>query len=327
MPGSTERALAVLAALQRRPSWSGPELADHLGVTTRTVRRDVDRLRQLGYPVEAEVGVHGGYRLGVGGAAVPPLSLDTDEAFALAVAVRAFDTGSVAGIREPASRALTKLEQLLPNPLRQQAAAISAATIRVDTTVRADGEQVDAEVLRAVSLGCQRGVELRITYRPRAGAGAERRVEPYRVVGLGRRWYLVARDTDAARRNGADGGWRTFRVDRIGDVRPTGHPVRFTDPPDPVQLVQHAVSTAPYRWTVEVEIDAPAAEVAARLPPSVAVLEAVGDACTVIRTGGDRLDVLALHIAALGLPFRVVSPPELTDVVAGLADRLRAAIS
>lgn len=329
MSRTTERALSVLAALQHRPSWSGPELADHLGVTVRTVRRDVERLRELGYPIDADTGAHGGYRLGVGGAAVPPLSLDTEEAFALAVCVRAIDTGSVSGVREPAARALAKLEQLLPNPLRQQAAALSNATIRVDAT--SDDAGADAGVLRTVSLACQRGDELVLEYRPATGAPAERRIEPYRVVGVGRRWYLVGRDPRrVGHDSGAgrpDDGWRTLRIDRMSEVRATGHRVRFTDPPDPVRLVQHAVSTAPYRYEIDVEIAASIDEVAGRVPPSVAVLEATGPATTRLRTGGERLDVLALHVACLGLPFRVLGPPELVTQMAELADRMRAAIA
>jgi len=310
---TTERSLAVLAALQARPSWTGPELAVHLGVTPRTVRRDVDRLRSLGYPVESDVGVAGGYRLGVGGAAVPPLMLDTGEAFALAVCVRAAST-SVAGIAADAHRALAKLEQLLPAALRVQVDEVTDALIRVD----AADEPVDAATLRLISGACRASERLAVRYRSHSGRQSERRLEPFRVVSIGRRWYLVARDVDL-------GEWRTWRVDRIDNARATGHRFDLGTPPDAVDLVRRAISTAPYRHTVRVALDASIDVVESRVPPSVAVCERIDDTHTLLTTGGDDLDVLALHIGMIGLPFRVIEPEELRDHLGALAARLASA--
>jgi len=312
---TTERSLAVLAALQARPTWTGPELADRMGVTVRTVRRDVDRLRSLGYPIEAELGAAGGYHLGVGGAAVPPLMLATEEAFALAVCVRAAGT-SVAGVAGDADRALAKLEQLLPASLRAQVDVVGDALIRVDTR----DEPVDARLLRVMSRACRSGERLAVRYRDRSGRETERRLEPFRVVSIGRRWYLVARDVDL-------GEWRTWRVDRVAEATATGHRFRLDDPPDPVALVQRAISVAPYRYTVRVEIGASVAEVEARIPPSVAVCERVDAHTALLTTGGDDLDVLALHVVLIGLPFRVLEPAAFVERLAAVAARCSAAVA
>ena len=215
MSETTGRLLAVLAALQSRPFWSGPELAAHLGVTVRTVRRDVDRLRQLGYPIDSDAGSAGGYRLGVGGSAVPPLMLDTDEVFALAVLTRAADGQ---GIGDAAQRAIAKLEQMLPSHLRRDI-ALSSTVIRVRPPI----DDVDSAVLRTVSAACRASDELAVTYRDRNGRVTERRLLPHRVVSIGRRWYLVARD---ARHD----DWRTWRVDRIESARTDRAPVRRDRP-------------------------------------------------------------------------------------------------
>ena len=311
---TTERLLAVLAALQARPAWTGPELAAQLDVTTRTVRRDVERLRVLGYPIEADLGVSGGYRLGVGGAAVPPLMLDTAEAFALAICVRAAGT-TVAGVAGDADRALAKLEQLLPAALRAQVDEVGDAMIRVD----AIDEPVDAAILRIISSACRSAERLSIRYRDRSGRETERRLEPYRVVSIGRRWYLVARDVDLRE-------WRTWRVDRIADARATGHRFRLDDPPDAVDLVRRAISTAPYRWAVTARIAAPVEVLQSRIPPSVAVCERIDDDTSLLTTGGDDLDVLAMHVVLIGLPFEVLEPPELRDHLRAIASRITSAV-
>ncbi len=307
MPGPTGRLLSVLAALQSRPAWTGRELADRLDVTVRTVRRDIDRLRQLGYQVDSAPGASGGYRLGVGGSAVPPLMLDTDEAFALAVLARAAEGRSIG---EAAQRAVAKLEQMLPSQLRRDV-ALTASVIPVQPNV----DDVDSAILRTVSAACRDSEQLAVHYRDRNGRSTERRLLPYRVVNIGRRWYLVARD---ARRP----DWRTWRVDRIAWAQPSGHRFVIDDPPDAVDLVQRSISTSPYRYQARVELDASVEEIAAKVPASVAVLEAVDEHTTLLTTGADNLDAIAVHIAMLDVDFRVLEPEALHVRMHQLAARL-----
>jgi predicted DNA-binding transcriptional regulator YafY len=290
-------------------------------VTVRTVRRDVDRLRGLGYAVDAEVGVRGGYSLGWGGAALPPLMLDDDEALALAVALHGLADESTTGVAEAAVRALAKLEQLLPPRVRPRVAALGATSVRLP----APAEPVDGAVMAAVTTACREREVLRIVYRDREGRRSDRLVEPYRVVLAGRRWYVVA----LSRRRGepGPGEWRTLRLDRIAEAQPTGHRFRRTDPPDAAAFVAEAITTAPYRHRVRVELAASLAEIAARVPSTVATLEAVDAATTRLTTGGDDLDWLALHVAAIGIPFRVLEPDALRTRLGELAQRLAAAAS
>lgn len=326
---TTGRLLSLLSVLQSRPVWSGPALATRLGVTVRTVRRDIDRLRGLGYAIESDLGVAGGYRLGAGGAHVPPLMLDDDEAVALALCVRSAAGDSVVGVGDAAGRALAKLEQTMPSRLRSQLAALSMSTERLPGA--GDGS-VDPEVLVTVSRACRERDVLHLDYRDSGGRQTERRVEPWRVVNAGRRWYLVAYDQrrHAPRATRADPSdhsehWRTFRLDRIAAASPTGHRFERVDPPDPVQFVQRAISTAPYRYRARIEFDAPLADLAAQIPSTVGVLDAIDDDTTVFTTGADDLDFIALHVARLGLPFRVVEPAALRERLSILADRLWAA--
>lgn len=313
MVETTERLLATLSALQGHAAVSGPELAARLGVTVRTVRRDVDRLRQLGYAVESAAGVTGGYRLGRGGAALPPLMLDDEEAVALAFCVRAAAGDSVSGIAASAATALSKLEQTLPTASRARVDALVRATVRLP----ASGDEIDRQVLLAVTAACRDGQELEVTYRSAEDRTFERRLEPYRVVNAGRRWYLVARD----RRRGE---WRTYRLDRIVAARTTGHGVDVSDAPDAAAFVGAAITTAPYRYQARVEVDMPLDELARRIPPTVGVLEAVDERTTLLAVGGNDLDWLALHLGALDAPFRVLEPSELLDRVAAIGTRMMA---
>jgi predicted DNA-binding transcriptional regulator YafY len=217
---TSARLLRLLSLLQARPDWSGPELAERLGVSTRTVRKDVERLRGLGYPVHASPGVGGGYRLGAG-AALPPLLLDDEEAVAVAVGLRTAAAGSVTGIQETSVRALAKLEQVLPSRLRHRVNALQTATVEIP----APGPSVDPEVLTAIAGACRDHQRLRFDYRGHDGSASIRSVEPHRLVHDRGRWYLVAWDADRQ-------DWRTFRADRIQPRIPTGP--RFTprDLPD-----------------------------------------------------------------------------------------------
>jgi len=187
MPATSARLLRLLSLLQARRDWTGAELAARLAVTTRTIRNDVDRLRGLGYPVDARPGVAGGYRLGTTGA-LPPLLLDDDEAVAVAVGLRTAASGSVAGIEETSVRALAKLQQVLPSRLRRRVSAFQTYTLPVP----ARGPRVDPDILTVIASACRDHERLRFDYTAHSGAVSRRAVEPYRLVNDRRRWYLVA---------------------------------------------------------------------------------------------------------------------------------------
>ncbi|HSR87079.1 MAG TPA: YafY family protein [Streptosporangiaceae bacterium] len=314
MVETSARLLRLLSLLQVKPDWPGADLAARLDVTPRTLRRDVAKLRSLGYPVHAEPGVAGGYRLGAG-AALPPLLLDDDEAVAVALSLRSAATHAVTGVGEASVRALTKLEQVLPARLRERAAAIGHATV----PLIGPGPAVAADTLTTIARGCRNHERLTFSYRRRDGGTGSRRVEPHRLVQAGYRWYLVARDLGS-------GDWRTFRADRIDQPVLTG--VRFVphDPPDAAAFVARAVTTAPYRYQARVLVHAPAEIVAERVPPSVAVLAPADGGC-ILSSGADSLDMLVFHVAAMDLDFTVLEPPELIERAAALAARLACAVA
>jgi predicted DNA-binding transcriptional regulator YafY len=308
------RLLRLLPLLTARPSWRGEELADRLGVTTRTVRRDIDRLRELGYPVRAIPGRLGGYALGPG-TRLPPLLLDEDSAVAVALGLRAAAADPrPRGSQEAAARAVAAIDQVMPPGLRRRVEALTAATVPL---LPAE-PSIEPNELAILALACQQGERLRFQYRGGAGLDSRRHVEPYRLVFTGRRWYLVAHDLDKKE-------WRSFRMDRMGEVRPTGARSRPADPPDAARFVSEGISSGPYRWRARVLLDAPAAAVAARVPPAVAVVEAIGERRCLLTSGSDSLDSIALHLALLGVPFTPLEPPELRDRCAVLAGRLHAA--
>jgi len=311
---TSARLLRLLSLLEVKPEWSGADLAARLDVTPRTLRRDVARLRTLGYPVHASPGVAGGYRLGAG-AALPPLLLDDDEAVAVALSLRTAAAHVVSGIGEASMRALTKLEQVLPARLRERAKSIGTATV----PLTGSGPAVDADTLTTIARGCRHHERVEFGYRRHDGGTGPRTVEPHRLVQAGYRWYLVARDL-------SHDDWRTFRVDRIDWVRLTG--VRFVprEPPDAAAFVARAVTTAPYRYQVRVLIHAPTEVVADRVPPTVAVLEPADDGC-ILSSGADSLDMLAFRIASMDLDFTVLEPPELIERTAALAARWTRAAS
>jgi predicted DNA-binding transcriptional regulator YafY len=307
---TSARLLQLLSVLQSRPEWPGEELARRLEITPRTLRRDVARLRSLGYPVHAAPGVAGGYRLGAG-AALPPLLLDDEEAVAVALSLRSAATHSVTGIGEASVRALAKLEQVLPARLRERAAAISQATVPLAGPV----PTVSPDALVVIARACRGRERIEFGYRSHDGVLSARQAEPHRLVQAGYRWYLVARDLGRAE-------WRTFRVDRISDPQLSG--VRFVprDPPDAAAFVARAVTTAPYRYQARILVHAPVAVVAEQVPPSSGVLEPTGANSCVLTAGSDSLDAIAFHTAMMGLPFTVLEPPELIERMRSLADRL-----
>jgi predicted DNA-binding transcriptional regulator YafY len=313
MVATSARLLRLVALLTARPWWSAAELAARLEVTERTVRRDIDRLRTLDYPVVSVPGPGGGYRLGPGGD-VPPLQLDADEAVAIAVCLRVAAGAGVSGIEEAAPRALAKLERMLPPRARARAAAIEAATVPFGGA----SAPLDPDVLLTVAEACRAEQRLRFTYTARDDATTRRHVEPFRIVPAVGRWYLVARDVDRD-------AWRTFRLDRVSRPFATTERTRLVDPPDAARLVSEALGVGPYRHVAHVRFDAPVDEVRARVPPSVGVLEADGDAATLLTTGADRLGTLAGHLGMVGLAFTVLDPPELREELTWMAERLRAA--
>jgi predicted DNA-binding transcriptional regulator YafY len=307
------RLLALLSLLQTRPHWNAPELAGRLGVTERTVRRDVTRLRDLGYPVEAAAGRAGGYQLGRGGA-LPPLLLTDDEAVAVALGLRAAATGGVAGYDEAAVAAMAKLEQVLPAHLRERVLALSSAIVLVRS---GGGPPVDPECLLLLAQGCRRSERVTFCYVDGDGTATDRRVEPYGVVNVDRRWYLVAWDLDRD-------DWRTFRLDRMSELVLAGH--RFTprDQPDTAAMVLDGLTHTPYAWQAEVLVRAGVDEVALDVPASVGTLEPV-EGGTVVRMGANDLGWIARYLAGLGHDLEVLGPPELKAELRALGRRLQRA--
>ena len=305
------RLLRLLSLLQARPHWPGDELARRLDVTTRTLRRDVGRLRSLGYPVDADPGVGGGYRLGTGGR-LPPLLLDDDEAVAIAVGLRLATTASVSGVEDAAVAAMAKLDQVLPVRLRERVGAVQASTVQFPGP---EIPTVDSDVLATVATGCRRGEGLRFRYRTHDGTSGDRSTEPYQVVHTGRRWYLVARDRDR-------GEWRTFRIDRITEPALTGHRHTFDDPPDAVRLVAEGTGVAPWRIEARILLHLDPVEAARWFPPSVGVLEPAGPDTTLLRVGANDLEPLARYACGIRCDFEVLDPPELRVRLAEIAAAL-----
>ena len=316
MTDTSSRLLTLLSLLQARRDWPGHELAHRLEVSGRTIRRDVERLRGLGYPVESLTGPAGGYRLRAG-TAMPPLLLDDDEAIAIAVGLRTAARASVTGIEETSVRALVKLEQVLPTHLRRRVSALQSAT----TTLPAGGPTVDPQALTAIAAACRDFECVRFAYRGRDGVASRREAEPHSLVNLGRRWYLVAWDRD--RRD-----WRTFRVDRLSGPASTG--VRFTprDLPatDAASYVSQSLSAAPNRYEARVTRHAPADTIRKRVPAYWGTIERLDDERCEYRTGDDDLDWLAVRVAMLGVDFDVHEPPELAEHLLLLARRLERAV-
>jgi predicted DNA-binding transcriptional regulator YafY len=312
---TSSRLLELLSLLQTRRDWAGPELADRLEVSRRTVRRDVERLRALGYPIESSAGPTGRYRLRAG-TAMPPLLLDDDEAIAIAVGLGTAARASVTGIEETAVRALVKLEQVLPAHLRRRVRALSSATIAPPV----GGPTVDPQHLTVIAAACRDTECLRFAYRSRDGTDSRREVEPHTLVNLGRRWYLVAWD-----RHRKD--WRTFRVDRL--LRPASSGVRFTPrplpTPDAAAYVEQSISATPSRYEARVTLHAAADQIAARVPAHWGTIDEKDAETCEFRTGDDDLGWLALRIAMLGVDFEVHEPPELAEHLRALAGRLQRA--
>jgi predicted DNA-binding transcriptional regulator YafY len=305
MATTSARMLRLLSLLQTHRYWAGSDLADRLGVSQRTLRRDVDRLRDLGYPVNANRGVAGGYQLDTGGE-LPPLLLDEDEAIAIAVGLRTAATGAVAGMEETSVRALTKLLRMLSPRLRRRVDAIGEFTA---PAVFGGGPTVSAGDLATIAQACRDHERLRFDYTARDGAAGTRLVEPDRLVTIGRRWYLVAWDVDRA-------DWRTFRVDRLSDPRSTRYRSEPRTVPggDAVAFVNASLSAAPTRYEIEVVVRSDAATVEG-VVRGWGTVEALDDGSCRLRMGADELRWPAMVLAAIGAEFQVVTPVELRDEI------------
>ncbi|MCN9242009.1 YafY family transcriptional regulator [Streptomyces sp. RY43-2] len=308
------RLLQLLSLLQTPREWPGGELSERLGVSRRTVRRDIDRLRELGYPVHATKGADGGYRLAAG-KAMPPLVLDDEEAVAIAVGLRAGAGHAVEGVDEASVRALAKLEQVLPSRLRHRVATLQAATTAV---AFGDGVRVAPETLTVMASAIAGQERLRFAYRAKDGTPSRRLTEPHRLVSTGRRWYLVAYDVDRD-------DWRTFRVDRVDEPFATG--ARFTPRElptgDAAEYLRRSVRRRQETYAFEVTFAAPADLVAARLPRWFGTPEPLDrESCRLRGTASDSVEWLAVRLALAECDFTVHQPPELVAAVRDLGERL-----
>ncbi|WP_327366532.1 helix-turn-helix transcriptional regulator [Streptomyces sp. NBC_01217] len=315
---TSARLLRLLSLLQTHRDWSGADLAERLGVTPRTVRRDIDKLRELGYPVHASPGTGGGYQLGAG-ARLPPLLLDDEEAVAVAVGLRTAAGNGVEGIGETSVRALAKLEQVLPDRLRRRVSALNTFTVPL---FRGSGASTaDPDVLTELAGACRDSERLRFAYRDHSGSVSRRTVEPHRLVCTERHWYLVAWDVDRA-------DWRTFRADRITPTPPHGPGFVPREPPaeDLAAYVSKGISTTVYATHAVIRLRTGIEHAAERISPASGVLEAEGPDSCLLRTGAASLDVLVLHAMMLGIDFEVVEPPELNDAIGAARDRLSRAL-
>jgi predicted DNA-binding transcriptional regulator YafY len=319
MVQTSARLLALLSLLQIRREWTGQELADRLEVGPRTIRRDVEKLRSLGYPVEASPGVAGGYRLSAGGE-LPPLLLDDAEAVAVAVGLRTAASGSISGIEETSIRALAKLEQVLPGRLRRRVSALSDAT----SAFAVDGPRIDADVLSTLAGACRDGLQLHFAYVAKDDKASRRNAEPCAVVYSGYRWYLVAFDLDRD-------DWRTFRIDRIrGRLRLGRRGRRRTVPGgDPAAYVKRQLRMARGSESAaapgQIRLALPAADASRRIPNRCATVVPDGEHACIITTLGSWSRSFLVWMALLDAPIEVLGPPELAEAARTLVTRLEAA--
>src|SRR3954449_5161240 len=316
---TSSRLLRLLSLLQTPRDWTGSELASRLEVSPRTLRNDIERLRDLGYPVHATRGSVGGYRLEAG-ASMPPLLLEDDEAVAVAIAMRTATGGAVEGLEESSLRALAKLEQVLPPRLRRQVSTMQSVTIQVRRGRPGQGQTVDPAMLTELARLARERFTVRFDYSDRRQAATQRRAEPYRIVNAGQRWYLVAWDLDRA-------DWRTFRVDRIRPGMSAG--IRFTARPltdsEAEALVARGVPPEARRHQARIVVELPADRLAERIGPWIGTVEPLDDERSVLITGAERVEHIAAQLGWLGAEFRVTEPPELVEALRALAARYAAA--
>ncbi|MGW3206626.1 helix-turn-helix transcriptional regulator [Streptomyces sp. NPDC001135] len=305
MLSSSARLLRLLSLLSSRPSWTCAELAERMEVTDRTVRRDVARLRDLGYSVDSEAGPWGGYRLRAG-SRVPPLILDDEEALAVAVGLREAALADALGGDQAALSALLKLRQVLPRRIADRLGDLDDAFVRLPG---ADGPRIRPGLLLELAVACRRGERARLSYTDGEGRSTVRDVDPYRLVHTGRRWYLVARDVSR-------GQWRTFRADRVDRLQPTGHPADLTDSPDPARLVSRNIANGPYPVSATVRLPLPLDRALRLVPPTVGTHRPDGPDATLVDIGGPDPDGLARYLLGLGTPLRVLAPDAVRQALA-----------
>lgn len=315
---ATGRALQLLALLQTHRFWPCAELAARLDVTERTVRRDLDRLRDLGYPVDSTSGRYGGYRLATG-THVPPLILDDEEAVAVAIGLRHAAEAAISGIEETSLRALTKIESLLPHRLRRRVSALHSSVISLRRAV--DGGVIDPESLSVFAAACRDNEHVRFDYRRGDDETSRRLVEPHQLVTAGSRWYLVAWD-----RHRDD--WRTFRLDRIEEPRPVGSHFTPREVPggDAADFVARSLGATARHHDAKLVIEAPLAELEGVLRwVDHTLIEVDADRC-VVQIRSEDLGRLAMTVAEIALtaPVSVLEPAELVDTIARLGSHLTA---
>ena len=313
---TSARLLRLLTLLHARREWSGHDLAVRLEVTPRTVRRDVGKLRALGYPVNAVPGASGGYRLGAG-SHLPPLLLADDEAVAVVLALRTSTLGAASDIGESSLQALIKLEQVLPTRLRHRVSALAETVVVIGSVA----STVNAATLSTLGAACRDLLGVRFRYRDHNGMESARNAEPYRLVATGRRWYLLAFDTDRQ-------DWRTFRVDRMVLLTPGGPSFAARQLPDRdiAGWTHDGVTQRAYRYTGRFTIHAAAHEVADLVSSAQGVLEPLTDHTCSFVTGSDTLSALAVHVAGIGFELDVHEPPELIEHLAQVGARLTASV-
>ncbi|GAA1516018.1 WYL domain-containing protein [Sphaerisporangium rubeum] len=318
MAPTTTRVLRLLSLLQDR-SHTGRELADHLGVTGRTLRQDIQRLRDLGYPVHATRGAVGGYRLGQG-AKMPPLLLDDDEAVAVALAVGLAEDGStgIADIDASLTRALAKLQRVLPKHLQRKVTALRSATAVGPATVgsREPDAPVPATTLTTIATAIRDHTTLLTTR-----TATETEVEPYRLINWRRRWFLVAYPLTTHT-------WQALPVADLTDVRPASRHFAPRSLPDDdlVAFVLREVAKTGWKVQARITVLAPAETVIARINPAVGIVEAVDAHTSVLVTGADALETIAIYLSMLMMDFRVDGPPELVTHIRTLARRYTEAL-
>ncbi|MFI6995876.1 helix-turn-helix transcriptional regulator [Nocardia sp. NPDC050175] len=314
MTETAARLLQLLSLLQTRREWTGPELADRLGVTVRTVRRDIERLRELEYPVHASLGSVGGYRLEAG-TDLPPLLLNDEEAVAITLGLRSAAQGSVAGIEESAARALVKLQQVLPSRLRGRVDAIDSATVSLGGP--AAGPRVDPETLVVLAAAARDGERIRFRYRDKTDAESKRVAEPHSLVSAGRRWYLVAWDIDRA-------DWRTFRLDRIDAPFPTGVRCAPRELPgdDAAAFVTSQLAHSRPTRSVVFLVHTSAEQLAETFRVRPEEVEPIDEHSCLIRTSADSLEWTAVRIAHLDVEFEVKEPPEMRRMLHDVGAKL-----
>jgi predicted DNA-binding transcriptional regulator YafY len=313
---TSSRLLRLLSLLQSRRQWSGRDLSERLEIDARTVRRDVDKLRELGYPVRASSGLGGGYQLGAG-SSMPPVLLNDDEAVAVAFALRTA-AGSVGKMEETAIGLLAKLDQVLPNRLRKRASALHAVTISL-----ASAQVVPpVDVLARIASACRDNMRVKLSYKDRDGKSSSRILEPLRLAHTGSRWYLVAWDTQRD-------DWRTFRVDRVERVISAGPqfvPRKF--PEDIATYVQRSIRHVSYRYRIRLRLQGTVEALQKQVPRWCGVLEAEeGGTCCTLSTGAESIEMLAAILVMTTADFEIVDAPELVPDLRRIVERLTRALA